>query len=146
MATVLHIVGEILVGPTDTRPECWVLDGRVTYAAPTSPGHDVQTVRGWALPGLVDAHCHVGLDHHGPVEPDVAEQQATARAHRIGQRRTLNVYTLIAGGTVEDHVDRMHHEKHGIAEVVTGDPVAALATLPDRQLRDVLDLDLKGLD
>lgn len=74
------------------------------------------------------------------------EEQATARAHRIGQRRTLNVYTLIAGGTVEDHVDRMHHEKHGIAEVVTGDPVAALATLPDRQLRDVLDLDLKGLD
>ncbi|HOA03521.1 MAG TPA: amidohydrolase, partial [Dermatophilaceae bacterium] len=78
MATVLHIVGEILVGPADTRPECWVLDGRVTYAAPTGPGHDVQTVRGWALPGLVDAHCHVGLDHHGPVEPDVAEQQATA--------------------------------------------------------------------
>lgn len=74
------------------------------------------------------------------------EEQATARAHRIGQRRTLNVYTLIAGGTVEDHIDRMHHEKHGIAEVVTGDPVAALATLPDRQLRDVLDLDLKGLD
>ena len=55
-----------------------MLDGRVTYAAPTGPGHDVQTVRGWALPGLVDAHCHVGLDHHGPVEPDVAEQQATA--------------------------------------------------------------------
>jgi SNF2 family DNA or RNA helicase len=73
------------------------------------------------------------------------EEQATARAHRIGQRRTLNVYTLIAGGTVEDHIDRMHHEKQGIAEIITGDPLAALTKLPDSQLREVLDLNLKEL-
>ncbi|SMX77826.1 Helicase conserved C-terminal domain-containing protein [Brevibacterium aurantiacum] len=73
------------------------------------------------------------------------EEQATARAHRIGQQRTLNVYTLIAGGTVEDHIERMHQEKQGIAEIITGDPVAALSKLPDKQLREVLDLDLKGL-
>jgi imidazolonepropionase-like amidohydrolase len=36
----------------------------------------VRTVEGWALPGLVDAHCHVGLGTHGPVEQDVAEKQA----------------------------------------------------------------------
>ncbi|HOF63805.1 MAG TPA: amidohydrolase family protein [Dermatophilaceae bacterium] len=76
MATVLHIVGEILVGPEDSRPECWVINGRVTYAAPTGPGHDVQTLRGWALPGLVDAHCHVGLDRHGPVDEATTEAQA----------------------------------------------------------------------
>ncbi|MFN3601915.1 MAG: DEAD/DEAH box helicase [Dietzia sp.] len=74
------------------------------------------------------------------------EEQATARAHRIGQRRTLNVHTLIAGGSVEDHIERMHQEKQGIADIVTGDPVSALSTMPDRQLREVLDLDLKGLD
>ncbi|MDN5724301.1 MAG: DEAD/DEAH box helicase [Propionibacteriales bacterium] len=73
------------------------------------------------------------------------EEQATARAHRIGQQRTLNVHTLIAGGTVEDHIERMHQEKQGIAEIITGDPVAALSQLPDEQLRDVLDLDLRGL-
>ena len=76
MATVLHLVGEILVGPEDSRPECWVIDGRVTYAAPTGSGHDVQTLRGWALPGLVDAHCHVGLDRHGPVDEATTEAQA----------------------------------------------------------------------
>ena len=76
MATVLHIVGEILVGPQESRPECWVIDGRVTYAAPTGSGHDVQTLRGWVLPGLVDAHCHVGLDHHGPVDDATTEAQA----------------------------------------------------------------------
>ena len=76
MATVLHIVGEILIGPQESRPECWVIDGRVTYAAPSGSSGDVETVRGWALPGLVDAHCHVGLDHHGPVDDATTEQQA----------------------------------------------------------------------
>ncbi len=76
MATVLHIDGAILTGPHESRPECWVIDGRITYTAPTRPGHDVTTVRGWALPGLVDAHCHVGLDNAGAVPPEVAEQQA----------------------------------------------------------------------
>lgn len=34
--------------------------------------------QGWALPGLVDAHCHVGLDRHGPVDAATAEKQALA--------------------------------------------------------------------
>jgi imidazolonepropionase-like amidohydrolase len=33
-------------------------------------------VEGWALPGLVDAHCHVGLGAHGPVDAGTAEKQA----------------------------------------------------------------------
>jgi imidazolonepropionase-like amidohydrolase len=33
-------------------------------------------VNGWALPGLVDAHCHVGLGPTGPVADDTAEKQA----------------------------------------------------------------------
>jgi imidazolonepropionase-like amidohydrolase len=33
---------------------------------------------GWIVPGLVDAHCHVGLDAHGAVPDDVSEQQALA--------------------------------------------------------------------
>ncbi len=76
MATVLHIVGEVLVSAQESRPECWVIDGRVSYAAPVTSGADVQTVRGWALPGLVDAHCHVGLDRHGPVDDATSEAQA----------------------------------------------------------------------
>jgi len=33
-------------------------------------------VRGWVLPGLVDAHCHVGLDAHGAVDRETSERQA----------------------------------------------------------------------
>ncbi|MFD3476454.1 amidohydrolase family protein [Streptomyces sp. NPDC058695] len=73
---VLHVKGRVLVGPDDVRDELWVVGGRVTYDRPAGPGLDVTTVDGWAMPGLVDAHCHVGLDTHGPVPADVAEKQA----------------------------------------------------------------------
>ncbi len=77
-ASVLHLVGEVLVGPEDVRPEAWVVGGRMTYERPTGAGHDVETLRGWFFPGLVDAHCHVGLDRHGAVDDATAEAQAVA--------------------------------------------------------------------
>lgn len=72
---VLHVKGRVLVGPDDVRDELWVVDGRISYDRPAH-ARDTRTVEGWALPGLVDAHCHVGLGPHGPVEQDVAEKQA----------------------------------------------------------------------
>jgi imidazolonepropionase-like amidohydrolase len=33
---------------------------------------------GWIVPGLVDAHCHIGLDQHGGVDREIQEQQAIA--------------------------------------------------------------------
>ncbi|MDI3387432.1 amidohydrolase family protein [Streptomyces sp. B-S-A8] len=74
-AGVLRVRGRVLVGPEDVRDELWVVGGRVSFTRP--PGaDDVTTVEGWALPGLVDAHCHVGLDAHGPVDAETAERQA----------------------------------------------------------------------
>ncbi|MFI9615926.1 amidohydrolase family protein [Streptomyces sp. NPDC052023] len=75
MSEVLHVRGRVLVGPDDVRDELWVIGGRISYDRPTGV-RDVHTVQGWALPGLVDAHCHVGLDQHGAVPQDVAEKQA----------------------------------------------------------------------
>ncbi|MFK4109884.1 amidohydrolase family protein [Streptomyces sp. NPDC002176] len=72
---VLHVKGRVLAGPDDVRDELWVVGGRVTYDRPAG-ADDVTTVAGWALPGLVDAHCHVGLGAHGPVDADTAEKQA----------------------------------------------------------------------
>ncbi|MFC9847626.1 amidohydrolase family protein [Streptomyces sp. NPDC060223] len=73
--TVLHVRGRVLVGPEDVRDELWVVGGRISYERPAG-ARDIRTVDGWALPGLVDAHCHVGLGLHGPVPADVAEKQA----------------------------------------------------------------------
>ncbi len=68
------------------------------------------------------------------------EDQATDRAHRIGQERTLNVYTLVTGGTIEDYIARLHDAKRGLAEIVVGDSEAALAKLSDDELHAMLDL------
>jgi len=72
---VLHVKGSVLVGPQEVRDELWVVGGQITYDAPASRA-DVQTVQGWVLPGLVDAHCHVGLDQHGAVDEATTEGQA----------------------------------------------------------------------
>jgi imidazolonepropionase-like amidohydrolase len=76
--TVLHLPGPVLTGPDQERGPAWVVDGRVTYDRPADPGRDSQTIDGWVLPGLVDAHCHVGLDAHGAVDDATSEQQALA--------------------------------------------------------------------
>ena len=73
---VIHVQGAVLVGPHDVRPEAWILGGRITYEKPRHSG-PIETVTGYVLPGLVDAHCHVGLDHRGPVPPEVAISQAS---------------------------------------------------------------------
>ncbi|MGV9314120.1 amidohydrolase family protein [Streptomyces sp. NPDC003691] len=71
--TVLHVKGRVLAGPEDVRDELWVVGGRITYRRPAA---EAVTVTGWALPGLVDAHCHVGLDAHGAVDAETSEKQA----------------------------------------------------------------------
>src|SRR3954452_20138844 len=73
MNSALHIRGMVL--PADERLDLWIVDGRISL----DPVADATNIgEGWLLPGLVDAHCHIGLDSDGPVDRDVQEQQATA--------------------------------------------------------------------
>jgi imidazolonepropionase-like amidohydrolase len=68
----LHLRGR---GLPDGEPvEWWIVDGTLS----AEPVRDADTVfdGGWILPGLVDAHCHVGLGAHGAVELDEAIEQA----------------------------------------------------------------------
>ncbi|MDI5973200.1 amidohydrolase family protein [Streptomyces sp. SL13] len=74
-APVLHIKGRVLTGPEDLTDELWVVGGRISHERPAT-ARDVRTLSGWALPGLVDAHCHVGLGPHGAVDEATSEKQA----------------------------------------------------------------------
>jgi len=74
-APVLHVRGRVLVGPDEGVDEMWVVGGRVSFTPPQSDA-DAQTLDGWVLPGLGDAHCHIGLDAHGAVDEATSEQQA----------------------------------------------------------------------
>lgn len=70
----LHLAGVLL--PDGARGELWVVDGLIR----TEPVADAVTIctDAWIMPGLVDAHCHVGLGAQGAVPVDVAEAQATS--------------------------------------------------------------------
>ncbi|MHB1785410.1 MAG: DEAD/DEAH box helicase [Acidimicrobiales bacterium] len=48
------------------------------------------------------------------------EDQATDRAHRIGQDRPVQVHRLIAEGTLEDHIAELIERKRSLAEAVVG--------------------------
>jgi imidazolonepropionase-like amidohydrolase len=61
--------------PDGESRDLYVVDGRVTYE-PVASAELVAS--GWIVPGLVDAHCHVGLDSDGAVEEDVQEEQILA--------------------------------------------------------------------
>ncbi|MFY9767110.1 MAG: amidohydrolase family protein, partial [Mycobacterium sp.] len=64
----LHVRGVAL--PDEEAIELWIVDGRISRE-PVS-GADTVFDGGWVLPGLVDAHCHVGLGLHGAIDLDEA--------------------------------------------------------------------------
>jgi imidazolonepropionase-like amidohydrolase len=67
----LRFRGPVL--PDGESRDLYVVDGRVTY----EPVASAELVaEGWIVPGLVDAHCHIGLDANGAVPEHVQEQQA----------------------------------------------------------------------
>ncbi len=59
--------------PDGEARDLYVVDGRITYEA--QPGADT-VAEGWIVPGLVDAHCHLGLDDFGATDDAATEQQA----------------------------------------------------------------------
>ncbi|MGV0834883.1 amidohydrolase family protein [Mycolicibacterium thermoresistibile] len=74
--TPLHLRGRTL--PHEQPVEWWIVDGRLS-AEPVAGAETVfgaDGYDGWIVPGLVDAHCHVGLGPGGAVEFDEAITQA----------------------------------------------------------------------
>jgi superfamily II DNA or RNA helicase len=74
------------------------------------------------------------------------EDQATDRAHRIGQHRTVTVHTLVSSGTVEERIDAMLERKRGLADAVAGRSEAWLTELDDDDLRELVVLSADPAD
>lgn len=72
--TDLHLAGVLL--PDGEHRDVWVRDGRFTFEP--VPGAETVSRGGWLVPGLVDAHCHVGVGPGGAhvVEPADLRRQA----------------------------------------------------------------------
>ena len=74
------------------------------------------------------------------------EDQATDRAYRIGQHRTVQVHKLVTLGTVEERIDEMITRKRDLAQRVVGTGEAWLTELSTDELRDLIALRPGGVD
>lgn len=68
------------------------------------------------------------------------ERQATDRAFRIGQTRTVQVHKYICSGTLEERIDQMIESKIELAENVVGSGEQWLTDLSTDQLRRIVEL------
>ncbi|MDO9308667.1 MAG: C-terminal helicase domain-containing protein, partial [Deltaproteobacteria bacterium] len=54
--------------------------------------------------------------HMDPWWNPAVEDQASDRAHRIGQNRPVTVYRLVAANTIEEKIVALHHQKRDLAD------------------------------
>ncbi len=74
------------------------------------------------------------------------ENQATDRAFRIGQTRTVNVHKFVCTGTLEERIDQMIEQKTELATQIIGAGDAWLTEMSTTQLRDLLSLRPSALE
>jgi len=68
------------------------------------------------------------------------EDQATDRAHRIGQTRAVQVHRMVTQGTVEERVAELLRRKRSLADAVLGRGEAVLTELSNDELLDLVTL------
>ena len=54
--------------------------------------------------------------HMDPWWNPAVEDQASDRAHRIGQQRPVTIYRLVAENTIEEKIVRLHQQKRDLAD------------------------------
>lgn len=78
--------------------------------------------------------------HMDPWWNPAVEDQASDRAHRMGQKRPVTVYRLVAKDTIEDKIVALHHQKRDLANsLLEGGELSGKMSVDDMLalLRDV---------
>ncbi|MHB2018359.1 MAG: SNF2-related protein [Candidatus Xenobia bacterium] len=75
--------------------------------------------------------------HLDPWWNPAVEDQASDRAHRIGQERPVTIYRLIARGTIEEQIVQLHRDKRRLAESLL-EGTEGVARLTAEELRGLL--------
>ena len=75
--------------------------------------------------------------HMDPWWNPAVEDQATDRAHRIGQTKPVMVYRIIARGTIEEQILKMHDEKRDLVDGVLSGADAS-AKLSTKELAELI--------
>ncbi|HXW11861.1 MAG TPA: DEAD/DEAH box helicase [Nitrososphaeraceae archaeon] len=68
------------------------------------------------------------------------ENQATDRAYRIGQNKTVQIHKFISTGTLEEKIDEMIERKKGLAEGIIETGEKWITQMSNEQLRQIFTL------
>ncbi len=77
--------------------------------------------------------------HYDPWWNQAAQDQATDRAHRIGQHAPVHVYKLITKDTVEERILEMQEKKASLLDAVSGGEERSILALSREELLELLD-------
>ncbi|PHR57332.1 MAG: helicase SNF2 [Arcobacter sp.] len=75
--------------------------------------------------------------HYDPWWNPAAEDQATDRAHRIGQNKPVFVYKLIVQNSVEEKILKMQEEKKALAEAIYEGKELGFSKMNEKDLLDL---------
>ena len=76
--------------------------------------------------------------HYDPWWNVAAQNQATDRAHRIGQTRKVTVFKLIVRNTVEDKILEMQNSKADLADAILSGEAESLGQMSREQLLELI--------
>ncbi len=85
----------------------------------------------------------IGADmviHFDPWWNPAVEDQATDRAHRIGQKNSVQVIKLITQGTVEEKINALQTKKKKLIDTVIQPGETMLSKLSEKELRELFDM------
>ena len=78
--------------------------------------------------------------HYDPWWNQAVQNQATDRAHRIGQTRKVTVYKLIALHTIEEKIQKLQETKRNLADQIVGGEVSQLGSLSQEEIMELLEI------
>ena len=76
--------------------------------------------------------------HYDPWWNTAAQDQATDRAHRIGQTRDVTVFKLIAKDTIEEKIVKLQESKKELADAVLSGETRSLGSMSKEELMELI--------
>ncbi len=78
--------------------------------------------------------------HYDPWWNTAVQNQATDRAHRIGQTKRVTVYKMICEDTIEEKIVKLQESKKNLADEIVSTDNMSLSTLSKEDLMDLLSI------
>lgn len=81
--------------------------------------------------------------HYDPWWNQAAQNQATDRAHRIGQQSSVQVYKLIAKDTIEEKILELQSRKAALMDAISGENEESILSMSKEDLLALLEIGAK---